>query len=837
MTTWISLAASIAAFGSDIYTCIVLLAYDRWSSNIQPVVPFYISRWIFAACILFSILVIIINVFLAARIYKTRNISLTYTNTIARNSHSITNYDYFCLFAKITKSRSKTELMALFVYFAYKGWVRLVFGDSPRQVINAITLYSVLPLNTSFIQTVKTIAQSSHVEAFTICSMTFSVVIWAISVLQFCLALLMTLPIYLHVERSGASGLEEYCCIRIDRRIKQIVNKELARSRKKLIQENRRLSKQPTIPLIDFAQQNQSSSIHKRTPSKPRFDDDPIFLPAGANLSDSHHTGSGQSPFHTPPSRLNTQSPASHTLMRSEFDPFDRKRPETPNSQHQDRIDKQRRDREEREQRLQHQYGGKDYNVTRKDTRVPPSRDAYQDQYKPSRNLTSSSKPSIYKQGPDAINSATHLLSNSASMESLITPQQTVNSMNRYNSRVAQDDTASLQDVDATVPQSMLDDDLNYGHNYEGADSPAHFPGGLNNNVRTMPRQADRSQASRELERIRNQAASPLVSASSNKNQISRSHTPEQRFGPPSRSQSLPMDQSGQRLDPIPRSYSTRPDDSSKLQNTPLRFPTKAPLTHGSIPESRSQSPSIPSLSQANISPSQIPNNTSNASHYLPSSGYEPSPSNASNYLPRNVPRRPPNAQPAYNGSNTHVAFNQRSNTTPPLPDKAFIQPGTPTSTDSFEVTSNPYNSFGPETPSESPKTPPKLPYPEEPWPKEQNSKQQKRPKLPYPEEPWPIDTNKRENPEEGKRLVSMNRVPDTNSNISNASVSSSSNTGGYEQYYYNNEYGLQQDTLNQYSEPVNEYAQYPGRNYQLPQQQIPQEHERPRQPSYSTRY
>lgn len=446
--TIVSCIISLAAFGSDLYTCVVLLAYDRWTSNIQPVVPFSISRWIFAACILFSILIIIINFIIAFRIYKTRNISLTYTNSIARDLYSITRYNYFCLFAKITRSRNKTEYLAFFVYFSYKGWVHLVFAESPRQVINALTLYSVLKFDASFVETIKQIATNSHIEAFTIFLMIYTVVIWAFNVVQFAFALLLTLPIYLHVERSGASGLTEYCCIRIDLRIKQLVNKEILRSRKRLIEENRRLPQQPTIPLIDLDDPRPANGVHRRTISQKRFDDNDDWT-GSANKSNSYRSfnpnRADSSPFRTP---------AQHHTSRQ--------------SMHQNRIDQQRRDRQERERNLLEKYQENPHKIPRKGSginganrqnhpmsnRVPVNPGAT--------GISPKNSPYIYNNNDSfATTSRTQLIPNSQQSFTNYDRNEHPTSSSPSSVRVTQDDASSIIGVSATVPQNILD--LNSG--------------------------------------------------------------------------------------------------------------------------------------------------------------------------------------------------------------------------------------------------------------------------------------------------------------------------------------------------------------------------------------
>lgn len=246
---YISIIIALAVFASDIYTAVVLLAFDRWSSEIDPAVPIHISRWIFAGCIILSTVLIAIEFIIAIRVAREQNISRTYTNEIARKFYSIKGYNYFCLFGKITKSRNKKEYLALFVYFALKGWVRLIFAEGPRQAINALTLYSVFKVNEEFLETLKDIALHSHAQALVIAVMVFSLVIWLANVFQLIFALLCALPLYVHIEKT-CSGLEEYCYVRINKRIAMLVKKYHDRDLMELREQNKRKSKQPTLPVF-----------------------------------------------------------------------------------------------------------------------------------------------------------------------------------------------------------------------------------------------------------------------------------------------------------------------------------------------------------------------------------------------------------------------------------------------------------------------------------------------------------------------------------------------------------------------------------------------------------
>ncbi|KAI9651707.1 MAG: hypothetical protein M1831_000522, partial [Alyxoria varia] len=56
-------------------------------------------------------------------------------------------YQRFLVFAQLTKSKKGVDYLALFSYFQFKGSVRIILAEGPRQAINALTLYSVMHTN------------------------------------------------------------------------------------------------------------------------------------------------------------------------------------------------------------------------------------------------------------------------------------------------------------------------------------------------------------------------------------------------------------------------------------------------------------------------------------------------------------------------------------------------------------------------------------------------------------------------------------------------------------------------------------------------------------------
>lgn len=111
------------------YTAITLLVFNRWSSQIQPVIPFETAKWIFAVCILMSYVLIIVDWFPAQKVIRRGGVADAYMNVVALRWSCVwggkdkddTGWRRFLVFARLTKQRGKTDYIALFTYFSFKG--------------------------------------------------------------------------------------------------------------------------------------------------------------------------------------------------------------------------------------------------------------------------------------------------------------------------------------------------------------------------------------------------------------------------------------------------------------------------------------------------------------------------------------------------------------------------------------------------------------------------------------------------------------------------------------------------------------------------------------------
>jgi Fungal potassium channel len=88
-----------------------------------------------------------------------------------------------------------------------------LFADAPRQVINALTLYS-FARALQFTTDIAQYFQGSFVKKLIILTMVFTVVIFAGSAILLLIAAFMYVPLLCYIK----GNLKEYCCHKIDKR-------------------------------------------------------------------------------------------------------------------------------------------------------------------------------------------------------------------------------------------------------------------------------------------------------------------------------------------------------------------------------------------------------------------------------------------------------------------------------------------------------------------------------------------------------------------------------------------------------------------------------------------
>ncbi|KAJ1032738.1 hypothetical protein NDA16_000759 [Ustilago loliicola] len=228
---FIMVVKSFAVYVADIYTAVTLLAFGHFSGSLYDKVqndpqnnfrvPISYGRWIFTGCIIFSFLLLAYEAHKSRAIVKSRDISYAFTNVMANNYYSLRSYDHFCFFDHINDSKKKTDELAFFIFFTFKGWKRLFVADGPRQVINFFTLYGL----GSFAKWSTDPYDYYDGNIFTgimILSMLFTVAVFAGSIILLIIASVAYIPLLCYIK----GNLKEYCCHKVDKRVTELVQRK-----------------------------------------------------------------------------------------------------------------------------------------------------------------------------------------------------------------------------------------------------------------------------------------------------------------------------------------------------------------------------------------------------------------------------------------------------------------------------------------------------------------------------------------------------------------------------------------------------------------------------------
>lgn len=171
-----------------------------------------------------------------------------------------------------------------------------MFAEGPRQVINALTLYSVMQANlvpvgehapkkggspaAQFFINVRILANHNKEQAAILFGMLFTLVIWAIAALSLILAALCYILFLWHYIPTADDGLSGYCRRKVDSRLHKIVGVKVKRalaiefsprsgSDSKTVRDGAtpaKVARQPTLPTLDFDAEDK----HKELPISRR---------------------------------------------------------------------------------------------------------------------------------------------------------------------------------------------------------------------------------------------------------------------------------------------------------------------------------------------------------------------------------------------------------------------------------------------------------------------------------------------------------------------------------------------------------------------------------------
>ncbi|PNY29830.1 Vacuolar membrane protein [Tolypocladium capitatum] len=241
---WFSLILSIAVYAVDSFTAVNLLAFNRWSSKIEPAIPISVSKWIFSGCIIASFVNLGFEGIRATRVMKRRNVAECYMDSLAARWESIRlgsgqGWRRFLVFTELTKSKKGAEYIALFTYFSFQSWIRVILCSGPRQVVNAFTLRSVYVAKLSstatsvdgailgFFGKIRALATEDYRQAVILSAMCFTLVIWVFSALYLLSAVLFYVFFLFHWIPRADGGLTGYCERKVNKRLTRIVTKKV----------------------------------------------------------------------------------------------------------------------------------------------------------------------------------------------------------------------------------------------------------------------------------------------------------------------------------------------------------------------------------------------------------------------------------------------------------------------------------------------------------------------------------------------------------------------------------------------------------------------------------
>ncbi|KAI4256675.1 MAG: hypothetical protein LQ352_001993 [Teloschistes flavicans] len=320
---YIFLLISVAVYAVDLFTAANLLFFDRWSGQVKPVISFKIARWIFAACILLSLVLLVYRWIRALRMIKSGVVAASYLDPLAVRIQSVRpgargqGWRRFLVFAALTEGRKGAEYVALFTYFSFEGilpiastarpplticlaWMRIVFAEGPRQLLNAQTLYSVMQANlvpagehaakdghspiSQFWINLRILADHNREQAAILFGMLFTLIIWVFSVVSLLLACIFYITFLWHHIPARDGSLKHYCRRKIDTRLSKIVGKKIEKA---IAREERlraveaakgsngdqlsQIKRQPTIPVVDGDEDSFTPTAYSRQTTQTTF--------------------------------------------------------------------------------------------------------------------------------------------------------------------------------------------------------------------------------------------------------------------------------------------------------------------------------------------------------------------------------------------------------------------------------------------------------------------------------------------------------------------------------------------------------------------------------------
>lgn len=220
LLTWVLL-------GVDIYTCLNILVFHRWSNDDYEPYAYSIAKWIFTGCIIFEFVLHAYHWIWGIHTYRTKNIALAYVNSIARTLYSLKAYDYHCLFQQIEQDNF-FDWSCFFAYREMDNALQILVADTPRQVINVLTLRYYATDRDSLndiLENIRQIANKNLRLSIILSFICLSVVIWSIFMFKFIMGFILFLPVFAKLRKKGYKSLKKYCCDVVDDKVRLLLFK------------------------------------------------------------------------------------------------------------------------------------------------------------------------------------------------------------------------------------------------------------------------------------------------------------------------------------------------------------------------------------------------------------------------------------------------------------------------------------------------------------------------------------------------------------------------------------------------------------------------------------
>lgn len=223
---WFLILLKVAILASDTYTCINILVYKRWSTEDYQVYEFKVAKWIFTGCISFRFALLLWQLSWAIYVYRRRNIALAYLNFYARLMYGV-RYRYQCVFHEIESGKDNLPWASFFVYDQLDDALEVLVADTPRTVINVMTLknYAVGNSNSNILENIRDIAVNNMKLAIILSIMLCSVVISLFFFFKFCFAMLCYIPVKVSTSKKGFKSIKAFCYFHVNERVRALVSR------------------------------------------------------------------------------------------------------------------------------------------------------------------------------------------------------------------------------------------------------------------------------------------------------------------------------------------------------------------------------------------------------------------------------------------------------------------------------------------------------------------------------------------------------------------------------------------------------------------------------------